>query len=417
MTRKPTRSDGSSDSPRQKARKQEPAQPDVPPLDSDDDDDDLEAPTPPPPASIEEQYSKQMRQINYNKLDLAVLTIRTQIRKTINLRPEFQRRDRWKNDRRSRFIESIIMNVPLPPVFLGEEEYGKYSVLDGRQRLTAVYHFLRNRYRLRGLKVWKKLNGLKYEDLQREGIASFLERRFIPAVVIARESSPEVKYDVFDRLNTGGVTANPMEVRNAIFPGKFNELLHELSGLPLFRKLWGIPVPEGDDLAALKKNGYYETMTDLEIVLRFFALAGADLDGSSFKEHLSNYMAARTREYAKDETLADADRRSFVRAIENCASVLGMGAFRRVSSKAKPKDGKPPRPQLSRPYADALMLAFADHQSDVFTPAVRAKAKQAIEELEYVDDFRTAVEKGTNSERAIQTRVSLARSAVRRAVK
>lgn len=408
------REDDDSPPPQAKKLRRKPPEPqeDLPEIEEDDE----EKPSPPPTA-LDEQYQKQMRQITYNRLDLAVLTIRSQIKQTINLRPDFQRRDRWNTERRSRFIESIIMNVPIPPVFLGEEDYGKYSVLDGRQRLTAVYRFLRNNYRLRKLKVWKKLNGMKYEDLQREGIASFLERRFIPAIVIARESSPEVKYDVFDRLNTGGVTANPMEVRNAIFPGRFNLLLHELSAMPLFRRLWGIPIPTKEDSSALKKNGYYQKMTDLEVVLRFFALAATDLEGASFKEHLSNFMAARTREYAKDPSLYESDRKSFLTAIENCAAVLGVDAFRRVSSKARAKKGKPPRPQHSRPYADALMLAFADYPADTFTQAASERAREGIKDLEQLEDFRAAVEKGTNSERAIQTRVSLARSAVRRAVR
>jgi hypothetical protein len=128
-----------------------------------------------------------------------ILTILGQI----DLSPEFQRRGRWDMDRRSRFIESIIMNVPIPPVFLGEDEYGKYVVLDGRQRLTAVHDFLRDIYALKGLEVWPELNGLRYDDLQKRKLAPTITRRFIPAVVILKESSSGVKYDVFDRLNTG----------------------------------------------------------------------------------------------------------------------------------------------------------------------------------------------------------------------
>jgi len=80
------------------------------------------------------------------------------IKEQIYLNPDFQRRDRWDVEKQSRFIESIIMNVPIPPVFLGEDEYGKYVVLDGRQRLTAIKGFLSNIFKLTGLKVWEDLN-------------------------------------------------------------------------------------------------------------------------------------------------------------------------------------------------------------------------------------------------------------------
>ena len=168
-------------------------------------------------ATLEQKYSAQMRQIFPTKIDLPWLTLKTQIDQQIDLRPEFQRRDRWNDEKRSRFIESVIMNVPVPPVFLGEERYGQYVVLDGRQRLTAAYRFLNNQLRLEGLQVWSELNGLTYEEIKKKGFAATIERRFLSAILLTRESSAEVKYEVFDRLNTGGIIAGPMEVRNAIF--------------------------------------------------------------------------------------------------------------------------------------------------------------------------------------------------------
>src|SRR5713101_16550 len=103
---------------------------------------------------LEKKYSEQMRQIVSQKIDLPISTLPEMIKEQINLNPDFQRRDRWDEEKQSRFIESIIMNVPIPPVFLGEDEYGSYVVLDGRQRLTAIYEFLKNHYSLKGLEVW-----------------------------------------------------------------------------------------------------------------------------------------------------------------------------------------------------------------------------------------------------------------------
>jgi hypothetical protein len=147
-----------------------------------------------PQIPLEEKYRQQMRQIISQKIELPISTLPDMIEKQINLSPDFQRRDRWSVEKQSRFIESIIMNVPIPPVFLGEDDYGNYVVLDGRQRLTAVNDFLRNVYSLRDLKVWDELNGSRFLDLQKRRLDRTITRRFVPAVVVLKESSPEVTW-------------------------------------------------------------------------------------------------------------------------------------------------------------------------------------------------------------------------------
>src|SRR5712691_9083123 len=97
--------------------------------------------------ALEKKYQEQMRQIVSQKIELPISTLPDMLKEQINLSPDFQRRNRWDVEKRSRFIESIIMNVPVPPVFLGENEYSNYLVLDGRQRLTAIFEFLKNNYK------------------------------------------------------------------------------------------------------------------------------------------------------------------------------------------------------------------------------------------------------------------------------
>jgi hypothetical protein len=100
------------------------------------------------PSLLEGKYRQQMRQIHPQKIELPISTLQAMIKDQITLNPEFQRRDRWGNKKRSRFVESVIMNVPVSPVFLGEDEYGSYVVLDGCQRLTAIHEFLKNAFPL-----------------------------------------------------------------------------------------------------------------------------------------------------------------------------------------------------------------------------------------------------------------------------
>ncbi len=266
-----------------------------------------------PETPLEEKYREQMRQIVSQKIELPISTLPGMIKEQINLSPEFQRRNRWDDERRSRFIESIIMNVPIPPVFLGEDEYGKYVVLDGRQRLTAINEFLKNTYRLKKLDVWSELNGANFDELQKRKLAPAITRRFIPAIVVLKESSPIVKYDVFDRLNTGGMIANPMEIRNAIYQGPFNSHLQHLSRDPTFRRLWEIPL---DDLQA-EKNTLYSQMYDVELVLRFFAVFKPEEINLRFKDYLSEFMDAQNKVYKDDPARERADTELFTTAVAN----------------------------------------------------------------------------------------------------
>jgi hypothetical protein len=363
---------------------------------------------------LEDKYSQQMRQIVSQKIELPISTLPDMIKEQIDLSPDFQRRGRWDVERRSRFIESIIMNVPIPPVFLGEDEYGKYVVLDGRQRLTALYEFLQNAYELKGLGVWKELNGTRFLDLQKKKLErtnttldKIITRRFVPAVIILRESSPEVKYDVFDRLNTGGVIAEPMEIRNAVFEGEFRRLLHTLSDDQTFRKLWNIPLRDEERLT----NGTYSDMGDLELVLRFFALRQYHDMNMVFRDYLSEFMSIRNLAYKEDPTLKDADTRLFKQAVENCWTVFGEEAFRRPLP-----DGQL-RAQKSAPLADAVMVGLSDASPESLTHERSEQIRTAFRDLCLKDEkFLKSIGSGTNGRGAIKTRIEAVKAIVAHAL-
>jgi hypothetical protein len=317
------------------------------------------------------------------------------LKEQIKLNPEFQRRDRWDDKRQSRLIESLIMNVPVPPVFLGEDEYGHYVVLDGRQRLTAISIFLNNDLRLKGLEVWDELNGLTYQDLIKRDLDKYLTRRFVQAIAVLKESSAIVKYDVFDRLNTGGVRANNMEIRNALNRGGFTDALHSLSRIPVFCSLWGIPT---NKLEA-EQNYYYQQMIDLELVLRFFALSDTSEMSMRFKDYLTEFMARRNEEYHQNPALAPIDAGRFTRAANNCWRVFAGQAFVRPSGKK------------SAPLADAVMIALANIEPVGITDVKADAIRKAFQALFKNDNFVKAIGTGTNGRGAIETRIALATAA------
>ncbi|MGO4860027.1 DUF262 domain-containing protein [Arthrobacter sp. 2MCAF14] len=184
----------------------------------------------------------------------------------IDLSPAFQRRDRWDVKRRSLLIESFLMNVPLPPVFLNEDEYGQYSIIDGKQRLTTVSEFLTDKFELQGLGIFSEANGLRFSELDASLQSVLQTRASLRAIILLRLSDPLIKYHVFQRLNTGGVRLNAQEVRNVTFAGALNDDIVEASAYPKFTELLGL-TETGKAKAAI-----WQQMRDVELVLRYLTL-------------------------------------------------------------------------------------------------------------------------------------------------
>lgn len=199
----------------------------------------------------------------------------------MEIRPFYQRRSRWDEERQSKLIESFIINIPVPPVFLYEKSFGSYEVMDGQQRITAISDFYNNKFKLTGLDLWPELNGMAYSELPNK-IRAGLDRRSISSIVLLKESAPEeedaifLRQLVFERLNTGGVKLERQEIRNSLGSGELNDLLFDLAKGKLFRHVWGLPEysteEEVNHRSEIYENAFYKKMEDLEVILRFFAL-------------------------------------------------------------------------------------------------------------------------------------------------
>lgn len=198
------------------------------------------------------------------------------------LDPVYQRRGRWSVTRQSRLIESFIMNVPIPPVFLYEADYASYEIMDGKQRISAIRDFYEDKFALENLEYWSELNGMKYSELPGV-IKRAIDRRYISSIILLNESSDSnekaemMKMMVFDRINSGGVRMEYQESRNAKYQGPFNDMVCELSENESLRRIFGIPVRTDYDeeeqyLRDLETNMMYCKMQDCEFVVRFFAM-------------------------------------------------------------------------------------------------------------------------------------------------
>ena len=223
----------------------------------------------------------------------------------MNLQPFYQRRSRWDKQKQSRLIESFIVNIPIPPIILYEQNYNSYEVIDGQQRITAIRDFYENKLKLTGLEFWSELNGLTYEELH-EVIQAGIDRRSISTITIVTESTadPEeamlLKQLAFERINTGGVDLSRQEARHCLYNGKFDELLLELSRHPIFAEAWGIHPQNDSSDNELAKNNLYKKMEDAELVLRFFALRNMEYFRGTIANFLDLYMRKSMRFDDKD---------------------------------------------------------------------------------------------------------------------
>jgi hypothetical protein len=278
----------------------------------------------------------------------------------MELRPFYQRRPRWDPVRQSKLIESFIMNIPVPPLFVYESDLAKYEVMDGQQRITAIRDFYTNKLELEGLEQWPELNGRIYDKLPGE-IKKGIDRRSISYFVLLKESAATseeealLRQQVFERLNTGGVKLSKQEIRNSIYHGKFNSLLLDLVKHRAFRLAWGIPEHTeeeernpSDELLAIP---LYAQMRDVEIALRFFALRHAEHYQRGMAGFLDLYMV-RTRKFAEDDLQAARDL--FTRTIDLAHVIYGDLLFRPWDSEKKVWS---PRPQVA--FADAVMVGLS----------------------------------------------------------
>jgi hypothetical protein len=325
-------------------------------------------------------------------------------RELIDISPAYQRRLRWPTKKKSLLIESFLLNIPVPPIFLFERDYNEYEVIDGRQRLDAISSFLSNDYALTGLEYWPELNRSRFLDLP-QIIQRGLLRRSLAAVVLLAETQGangdelDVRRVLFDRLNTGGIRLNPQELRNALYPGAFNAMLIRIARSNEFTETWGIPGyvvgEEVDPPDALLKNPLFSSLADAELVLRFFALRDAvnhDKKGS-LRAILDKFMASSAHaELAEIQAMEDL----FKKTLSELRDLFGTDVFRLGI-----------RGRLSRPLYDALMIAFS-RKGDLLRPsngkAVRTALKRALDDP---DNYEVLVGRG-NTIGAVHERVQLA---------
>lgn len=244
-------------------------------------------------------------------------------RGVIKLNPEYQRKHRWSNEFSSRLIESLILNIPIPIIYISQdvdvdEEVGegisRYSVIDGQQRLTAIKTFFLNKFSLLGLDVLTELNGSYYRDLP-PFLIRRLEERTIRCLRIDSTVDTQVKYDIFERLNSGSVKLEAQELRNATCRGPFKELIKDLAKNQDFVVI--------ANLSPTRIN----KMEDEELVLRYFAITY----GNGYKEYrggFKNFLTVKMEKFNEsDDQVLKKMAQNFKATMAKIRSCFGDAPF------------------------------------------------------------------------------------------
>jgi hypothetical protein len=367
--------------------------------------------------SMEQKFSDTAFRLTQERNDFLLPQVLDFVRQKrwLNLRPEYQRRQVWDDVKRSLFVESLLLNVPIPPVFLYEYDLSRYEVMDGQQRLTSILEFYENRFALKKLDRWHELNGFRYGELP-ESLRRGLDRRRISATVLLVEGSGEheqnrgdIRKLVFERLNTGGQHLNPQELRNCLYEGLFNTLLITLSKDPLFTDIWEIPSysknvdKHGNISPALRDNSLYKRMGDCQLVLRFFAFRKkANLRGS-VRSMLDRCMEENM---GITEGVAGQMQEEFRSRLQLASNIFGKQVFR-----YKDEDDKW---QLSQTLYDGIMVALDRlwKQKDRLV-ANKARVVHDVERLLQDEKAFEVIVGRPNTARAVQQRMDMLVEAIK----
>lgn len=217
------------------------------------------------------------RKLYTNRKDLSLRELVLLINEgELILQPDYQRGYVWNNKQASKFIESILMRIPVPNIFLSENPDGTTEVIDGQQRLTAVYKFVNNEFRLTGLRTLHELNGLDFENLL-EPYRKIWGQRSMSAITLESETDSEIKFDIFQRINEGAIKLNSQELRNVIYRGKLVDAISDMTKNNIFSNVFS-----SKKIAVLRKR-------DAEFISRMLAMNELVKNNNQFLELNSNY--------------------------------------------------------------------------------------------------------------------------------
>ncbi|MFA6221441.1 MAG: DUF262 domain-containing protein [Desulfomonilaceae bacterium] len=300
--------------------------------------------------------------------------------------PEWQRGYVWDHKRASLLIESFLIDLPVPVIYLATNDEGKHEVIDGLQRLKTVFRFFANEFELSKLELLKGLNNKKFKDLDVE-TQDKLENSTLRTFELDQSVPKELMFVIFKRLNTGGVALNETEIRNCIFPGSLNDLIKELALDPDFRACAG-------------QKGLEKRMQDRALVMRF--LAFYQYTHNHAKKGLKQFINQFLKKYQHAD---DADikeyRQVFKKCMQVCLTVFGNKGFRLRTRPDNRKAGDWVS-VINASIFSAVATSFAHYDRGALTRASDSIYEAYVDLISSDETWVDAVSTSTGDYRRIQ---------------
>ena len=348
---------------------------------------------------ISKEIQKYRQEIKSERMDMSFGEIINMYRdKEIIISPEYQRAFRWDQQRQSDFIESILLGIPFPSIFVATNPDGKWELIDGLQRVSTVLSFFNelkdengNSYPKNGLKLVEgsMLKGLKDITIETLPLEYKLQIKRTPCRVeiILKESEFKMRYELFKRLNTGGEGLSRQEIRNCIFRGldsRYSEFVSDLSQNDIFRDIVNISV-------ANEEKMYYE-----ELVLRYLTLKnkGTRYSQANIQDYMDEYLESQCKEF--DDMKIQADKVLFSKIMELLESLKDENIF---------KLGKR---YFTTSMYDAIMLSLSDNSIELEELDIEELGKK-IATLKENKEFNKYVGSASSNPTSITNKVKIAK--------
>lgn len=332
-----------------------------------------------------DQKDIDIREISYTAYEL---NRKCKQRKLI-LDPEFQRNPNiWNQEQKSRFIESMILNLPLPYWYLKQTRDGKYIVVDGLQRTVAIRDFMDNKLKLTGLKALPQLNDHNFEDLKQLNgdYETRIEDKKIPLCVIPASVHSKIVYDIFSRINTGGTQLERQEIRNCIFTGRSTKLLKELSEKECFKQ-------------AIDRGFSSKRMKDRELILRYLAFKIFDYH-QDYKGDMNDFLdeCMKTINSMPDNQI-DELKKDFERVMKLTYDFFGSENFRLPTEKNRGK--------VNMIMFESISYFFSTHEN-LFLEQHKETIKQNFINLRNNQQYVGSIKRVRNDKHTVIQRFDLA---------
>lgn len=276
--------------------------------------------------SIENQIQSFSKKIDFYISEYTVEILANKVRQNEYTVPKYQREFVWDEPRKSKFIESLIMGLPIPFIFFWEnDETGKLEIVDGSQRLRTLEEYLSGKLVLDGLERLVLLNKTTFFDLE-ESRQRKINNKSIRGIILSENTELESRIDLFERINTGSKVAEPVEVRRGALQGPFMDFINSLAEDKTFNSL--APV-SGKQKKARERE---------ELISRFFAYGdGLDDYKDDVSPFLFRYIKKMNDEFLSDNNLKDEYQKRFDDTLKFVKESFEFGFRKSVSAKTTPR--------------------------------------------------------------------------------